>query len=112
MSSTAAEQTIVELHRLFSAYGLPEKLVLDNGPQFVSDESSKFMKMDGIKQIRCSPYHPSSNGAAERFIQTFKKAMKASQHSSLSFSDRFSNFLLRIVVLNMLPLMKHPVSFS
>ena len=93
MNSTTAGRTIVELRRLFSSYGLPEQLVSDNGPQFVSDEFSTFMKMNGIKHIRCSPYHPSSNGAAERFVQTFKKAMKASQHSSLSFSHRLSNFL-------------------
>ena len=93
MNSTTAGRTIVELRRLFSSYGLPEQLVSDNSPQFVSDEFSTFMKMNGIKHIRCSPYHPSSNGAAERFVQTFKKAMKASQHSSLSFSHRLSNFL-------------------
>ena len=90
MNSTTPQRTIVELHKLFAAYGLPEQLVSDNGPQFISDDFTTFMKMNGIKHIRSSPYHPSSNGAAERFVQ---KAMKASQHSSLSFSYHLSNFL-------------------
>ena len=49
----------------------------DIGPQFVADEFATFMKMNGIKHIRCAPYHPSSNGAMEGFVQTFKRAMKA-----------------------------------
>ena len=79
--------------QLFAAYGLPEQIVSDNGPQFVSDEFATFVKINGIKHIRCAPYHPSSNGAAERFVQTFKKAMKANRDSPLSFSHRLSNFL-------------------
>ena len=49
--------------------------------------------MNGIKHIRCAPYHPSSNGAAERFIQTFKRAMKAGEGTAL-LSQRLSSFLL------------------
>ena len=74
INSTTAQRTIVELRKLFAAYRLPEQLVSDNGPQFVSDDFTTFMKMNGIKHIRSSPYHPSSNGAAERFVQ---KAIKA-----------------------------------
>jgi len=93
MHSTTTQKTITKLRKLFAAYGLPEQLVSDNGPQFVSDEFATFMKMNGIKHIRCAPYHPSSNSAAERFVQTFKKAMKASRDSPLYFSHRLSNFL-------------------
>ena len=73
MKSTTAVATIQELRRLFAAYGLPEQLVSDNGPQFVSSEFVNFLKGNGVKHIRCAPYHPSSNGAAERFVQTFKE---------------------------------------
>ena len=66
----------------------------DNGPQFVADEFATFMKMNGIKHIRCAPYHPSSNGAVERFVQTFKRAMKAGESDALPLHQRLSNFLL------------------
>ena len=72
MSSTTAQHTIEALRSIFSHFGLPEQLVSDNGPQFTSDEFAEFMKGNGIKHILCSPYHPSSNGLAERFVQTFK----------------------------------------
>ena len=94
MSTTSATQTIATLRQLFSAYGLPEQVVSDNGPQFISEEFADFMKKNGIKHIRCAPYHPASNGAVERFIQTFKQAMKASEHNGQSVTHRIANFLL------------------
>ena len=93
MTSTEAPKTICELRKIFAANGLPEQLVSDNGPQFVSSDFAAFMKMNGIKHIRCAPYHPSSNGAAERFVQTFKRAMKAGE-GTVPLSQRLSNFLL------------------
>ena len=63
MASTTSTKTIDELRRLFAAYGLPEQVVTDNGPQFVSQEF-----------IKTSPYHLASNGAVERLVQTFKRA--------------------------------------
>ena len=94
MSSTTTKQTIAVLNKVFAAYGLPEQVVSDNGPQFISDEFQLFMKSNGIKHIRCSPYHPSSNGLAERMVQTFKKAMKASANEATSVSQKLSDFLL------------------
>ena len=47
-----------------------------------------------MKHIRSAPYHPSSNGAAERFVQTFKRAMKMSDFPSLPFEQQLMNFLL------------------
>ena len=94
MHTTTAQKTIYELRRLFASYGLPEQIVTDNGPQFVSEEFAAFMKINGVKHIKCSPYHPSSNGTVERFVQTFKKAMKASVNSPLSLNQRLLNFLL------------------
>ena len=94
MKSTTSTATIQELRRLFASYGLPLQVVSDNGPQFASSEFKLFMKGNGIKHIRCAPYHPSSNGAAERFVQSFKRAMKASEKSNQSFQQRLMNFLL------------------
>eukprot|EP00731_Ephydatia_muelleri_P002987 Em0001g2987a len=35
-----------------------------------------FRKHNGIRHIRCAPYHPSSNGLAEHAVQTFEEAMR------------------------------------
>ena len=69
MRSTAASKTITELRKIFASYGLPQQVVSENGPQFASEEFAKFTAQNGIKHIRVAPYHPSSNGLAERFVQ-------------------------------------------
>ncbi|KAL5516430.1 hypothetical protein EMCRGX_G001758 [Ephydatia muelleri] len=76
MPNTTFQKTIEILRQVFSAYGLPEQLVSDNGPQFISREFAEFMAKNGIKHIRSAPYHPATNGQVKRFVQTFKRAMK------------------------------------
>ena len=72
MSSTTLAKTITVLRHIVAVCGLLEQVVSDNGLQFSSKTFAVFMKENGVKHIKCVPYHPSSNGAAERFIPTFK----------------------------------------
>ena len=51
------------IHRL---QVLPEIVVTDNGSNFASKEFEDFLKQNGIRHIRTAPYHPASNGLAER----------------------------------------------
>ena len=67
MASTSTESTIAELRKLFASYGLPQQVVSDNGPQFTAYEFQTFLRQNGVKHIRSAPYHPASNGQAERF---------------------------------------------
>ena len=48
MGTTTADRMIEELHSLFSCYGLPEQVVTDNGPQFVTTKFSSFLKSNRI----------------------------------------------------------------
>lgn len=66
VSSTSAECTINKLRSIFATHGLPEQLVSDNGSGFTSEEFKRFLQANGIRQVLVSPYHPSSNGLAER----------------------------------------------
>ena len=50
--------------------------------------------MNGVKHNRVAPYHPSSNGAVERLVQSFKPCMKVGEHDGLAFQHRLQNFLM------------------
>ena len=95
MNSTTAAKTITTLREMFARYGIPRQLVSDNGPQFVSGEFRQFMLVNGVKHIRSSPYHPASNGAAERLVQTVKQALRSGHQAGHSLEQSLQTFLLR-----------------
>ncbi|KAG7503666.1 putative protein K02A2.6 [Solea senegalensis] len=66
MNPTTASQTITVLRDLFARTGVPEQLVSDNGPQFTSEDFHTFLKNNGIRHITSAPWHPATNGQAER----------------------------------------------
>ena len=94
MSFTTADKTIAILRRFFAAYGLPEQLVSDNGPQLVSHEFADLLPANGVKLIRTAPYHSSSNGPVEQLVQTFKQSMKTGEHGGLTLQHQLQNFLM------------------
>ena len=94
MRSTTTERTIEKLRCAFADYGLPMELVSDNGPQFTSALFREFCKNNNVHHILSAPYHPSSNGEAERLVQTFKRAMKAKRSQKASWNQKITEFLL------------------
>ena len=78
VSTCSSQQAIKFLRGIFATHGIPEQLVSDNGSAFCSDEFKSFTLCNGIKHSRTAPYHPSSNGLAERSVQTFKEALTKS----------------------------------
>ena len=75
--------TTEKLRMLFSSFGLPHKIVSDNGSVFTSQEFQDFMKSNGIIHVKVSPYHPSSNRLAERAVQIFKRGLERQTEGSL-----------------------------
>ena len=96
MNSTTSQSTIGALRTLYIHHGLPTQLVSDNGSQLISSEFVHFLRSNGVKHIRSPPYHPSSNGQAERFVQRMKRSLKASRNDGTcrSLSHHLTNFLL------------------
>ena len=91
INSATAQATIEHLRASFARFGLPEVVVTDNGTCFTSNEFQEFTQRNNIRHVRTAPYHPSSNGLAERAVQTFKLGMKIQTSGSLQ--TKLSRFL-------------------
>ena len=66
-------ETIKMMRKSFSRFGVPKLLVSDNAPQFVSEECNDWLSNIGVKHLYSPPYHPASNGRAERAVRAFKE---------------------------------------
>ncbi len=93
MKSTTSTATIEKLREIFAIHGLPKTVVSDNGTNFSSGEFELFMSQNGIKHIKVSPYHPASNGQAERAVRVFKEGIEKMEGGSLK--TKLARFLLK-----------------
>lgn len=55
-------QLTEKLREIFARFGLPNKLISDNGPQFRSNEFIDFRKQNGILFYTPPPDHLATNG--------------------------------------------------
>ena len=97
MTSTSAKATIAAIRSVTERFGLFKVLMSDNGPQFTSQEFAEWLRLCDIVHITSAPYSPASNGQAERFVRTFKDAMKSTSCCGGEGRDlryALSNFLL------------------
>ena len=88
MSTTTVSATLDVLREWFCTHGIPEQIVTDNGSQFTADAFKVFTQRNGIRHIKSAPYHPASNGLAERFVQSLKQSLKASLNDGRSLTQR------------------------
>ena len=51
-------------------------IVSDNGPRFASKTFADWCNAHSIAHLTSAPFHPASNGEAERLVGVFKQAMK------------------------------------
>ncbi|CAI6351975.1 unnamed protein product [Macrosiphum euphorbiae] len=76
MLNITSSSTVMVLREYFATWGIPGKLVSDNGPSLCSVEFETFLKNNGVFHIKTAPYNPLSNSAAENLVRTFKNYLK------------------------------------
>ena len=86
----------------FARHGIPEVLLSDNGPQFISAEFSSFCKKYNIDHQTSSPYWPQGNGKAESAVKIAK--------SLLTKSPEFTSFQLALLDYRNTPPQGHTLS--
>ena len=74
--STSSIATITVLRNLFATHGIPELIFSVNGTSFTSDEFKEFVRRNGTRHRTSAPYHPATNGLAERAVQVVKAGLR------------------------------------
>ena len=59
-----------------AAYGIPDTVLTDNGPQFASVYYQGILGLLGIASHYTSPYHPQTNGQVERYNRTLHRQLR------------------------------------
>jgi len=91
LSSMSAKAVINKLRSHFARYGCPDRLISDNGPQFMASEFQRFAKDWDFQHHLSSPYNSKGNGKIESAVKTAKnlmiKARDAGTDPQLMFLD-------------------------
>ena len=69
------------LQKIFARFGIPERVMSDNGPPFNSAEYVHFAVEWGFEIKHSSPRYPQSNGEVERAVQTVTNLIKKEKDS-------------------------------
>ena len=67
---------VTHTKRIFSKFGIPEKVVSDIESEYIRKDYKLFSKRWDFKHNSSSPHYPKSNGQIKRTIQTIKKILK------------------------------------
>ena len=74
-SATVVADLLVR--EVFSRYGVPKKILTDQGQEFMSLMIAVLCQLFGADKINTSTYHPQTDGNTERFNRTLCKMLKA-----------------------------------
>jgi putative transposase len=70
--SITAKRVVLELEQLIAWRGKPEKIRVDNGPEFIAQALSEWTKKNEIELKFIEPGKPVQNGYIERFNRTYR----------------------------------------
>uniref|UniRef100_A0A8C1P5Q6 Integrase catalytic domain-containing protein n=1 Tax=Cyprinus carpio TaxID=7962 RepID=A0A8C1P5Q6_CYPCA len=87
---TAMETAELMFSHIFRYFGIPEDIVSDRGPQFISRVWKAFHSLLGVAVSLSSGYHPQSNGQTERKIQEISRFLCTFCHGH---QDSWNQFL-------------------
>ena len=76
LPSRAAHRIAKELVGVFACVGILEEILSDQGTNFMSTLLVEVYRLQQIKRIQTSPYHPQTDGLVERFDGTLKVMLR------------------------------------
>lgn len=73
----AQDTAQVYIQRVFPLHGLPDKIISDRDPRFISDFWQTLTKLCGVKVQLSTSQHPQTDGQTERTIRTLQDGLRA-----------------------------------
>ena len=90
LTITTSRSVARVLSSLFARHGVPDVLVSDNGPQFISAEFASFAKKWKFEHVTSSPHFTQSKKKAENAVKALKRLFTKCKE------DGTSEFLARL----------------
>uniref|UniRef100_A0A0E4G8R6 RNA-directed DNA polymerase n=2 Tax=Anopheles gambiae TaxID=7165 RepID=A0A0E4G8R6_ANOGA len=69
----------------FARHGRPQRIITDNGTNFVNKQMLSFAKQWDFEHVTSAPHHQQSNGKAEAAVKIAKRLLKKAQESDTDF---------------------------
>uniref|UniRef100_A0A3B3XMZ2 Gypsy retrotransposon integrase-like protein 1 n=1 Tax=Poecilia mexicana TaxID=48701 RepID=A0A3B3XMZ2_9TELE len=79
-TSTQTAQLLIK--HVFKLHGMPQEILSDRGPQFISQVWKQFCSALGAKTVLSSGYHPQTNGQTERLNQEMEATLRCVSSSN------------------------------
>ena len=76
LTSKDADQLTGALRETISHYGSPQTILSDNAAELKSETMIKFCRFYNIQKVQVAPYHPQSQGLAERVNREVNKMIR------------------------------------
>ena len=76
LSSTCSQDVICKLKTVLSEFGIPHKLISDNGPHYAAQDFKNFSIKYGFEHTTSSQHYHQANGKVERFVATVKNTLQ------------------------------------
>ena len=91
LASTVAK---VLVEKFIFHYGIPQRLHSDQGKNFLSNVIKQLCSILGMEKSRTTPYHPSGNGACERFNSTLLNMLGTlTEEEKINWKDHVSSIV-------------------
>ena len=94
LKTTDAVSVAEELLKVFCRVGFPNKILTDQGSNFMSQLLKEVYRLLRIHPICTTPYHPQTDGLCERFNQTLKKMLQKAAVEEGKDWDKLLHYLL------------------
>ena len=96
LQSTESSEVISFLLDVFSRHGIPEVVIEDNGPQFISSQTKGFLDIYNVYIKPATTYHPETNGKVENRNKEIGKYLRLLSEQEKDWDDILPSVLWAI----------------